>query len=175
MGFSNPERNIEQLSLSPGMVVADFGAGAGFLAVAAAEAVGEDGKVYVLDIQQELLTKATHLAKEHHLDTLAFVRADLEAPEGSTLPESSVDVVIISNLLFQAEDKRAIVKEAYRILRNGGRMLVVDWRESFGGLGPQPEHIFPEDQARAVAESAGFSCMQEIDAGVYHYGLIYKK
>jgi ubiquinone/menaquinone biosynthesis C-methylase UbiE len=175
MGFSDPKRNVEQLSLSPGMIVADFGAGAGFLAVAAAEAVGEDGKVYVLDVQQELLTKATHLAQEHHLDTLVFVRADLEMPQGSTLPEASVDVVLVSNILFQAEDKQAVLTEAFRILRAGGRLLIVDWQESYDGMGPQPEHIFNEAEARTVAENTGFTFMQEIDAGAYHYGHIYRK
>jgi len=175
MSFADPKRNIEQFALDPSMEVADFGAGAGYLSVEAAEAVGKDGRVYVIDIQQELLTKATHLAKEHHLDRITYIHADLEKPQGSTLPDASVDAVIISNLLFQVERKQAIVEEARRILRDKGRVLAVDWRESFGGVGPQPEQVLREDAARALFEGAGFAFVSEIDAGAYHYGLIYTK
>ena len=65
MGFGNPKRIIAQCKLEEGMEVADFGAGAGYLSVEAAEAVGESGVVYVIEIQQSLLTKATHLAQKH--------------------------------------------------------------------------------------------------------------
>jgi len=175
MAFVNPKRNIEQFMLGPGMVVADFGAGAGYLAVEAAEAVGEDGKVYVIDIQQDLLTKVTHLAEEHHLKILEYIHGDLEKPQGSTLLDGSVDAVIVSNLLFQVQDKAAVLAEAYRVLRTGGRMLVVDWRDSFGGLGPQPEYILSEDDARELVVASGFEHLNDIDAGSYHYGMIYKK
>jgi len=175
MAFADPKRNIEQLTLSEGMEVADFGAGAGYVAVEAAAQVGREGKVYVIDIQQELLTKATHYAQEHHLDRLVFIHGDLEAPRGSTLPDSSIDVVIISNLLFQVENKSAVLDEAYRIVRNGGRVLIVDWRESYGGMGPQPEHVIRESEASDLARAAQFEFVSTIEAGAYHYGLIFKK
>lgn len=175
MAFSDPKRNIEQFVLSPGMEVADFGAGAGYVAVEAAEQVGSEGKVYVIDIQQDLLTKATHLASEHHLASLVFIHGDLEAPKGTKLPDASVDAVIISNLLFQVEHKRAVMDEAYRIVRPGGRVLIVDWRESFGGMGPQPEFVVRESDARDLAQAVTFEYVSSIDAGAYHYGLIFKK
>lgn len=175
MGFVNPKRNIEQFGLMPGMDVADFGAGAGYLAVEAAEAVGEEGTVYVIDIQQELLTKATHLTEEHHLETIVFIHGDLEQPRGSTLEDASVDAVMVSNLLFQVADKEALLAEAFRVLRNGGRLLLVDWRDSFGGMGPQPDHVLHEDDAVGLTEEAGFKQVSDIDAGAYHYGLIFQK
>lgn len=175
MAFANPKRNIEQFMLEPGMEVADFGAGAGYLAVEAAEVVGKEGRVYVIDIQQDLLTKSTHLAQEHHLDSIVFIHGDLEKENGSTLPDASVDAVIISNLLFQVEDKSAVLKEAYRILKDKERILIVDWRESFGGVGPQPEHVLLENDLRALAKDAGFTFVSSIDTGAYHYGLIFRK
>jgi hypothetical protein len=54
-------------------------------------------------------------------------------------------------------------------------MLLVDWSDSFGGIGPQPEHVLPEAEARALAEEAGFVQSSDIDAGAYHYGLIFQK
>jgi ubiquinone/menaquinone biosynthesis C-methylase UbiE len=175
MGFTDPKRNIEQLALQPGMEVADFGAGAGYLAVEAAEVVGEAGVVYVIDIQQELLTKVTHIAQEHHVNSLVYIHSDLEQPNGSTLSEQSVDAVLVSNLLFQVKDKHAVLTEAHRVLKPEGRLLIVDWRESFGDMGPRPEAVVREDDARNLAEEAGFVHMSDIDAGAYHYGLIMSK
>lgn len=175
MGFTNPKRNIEQLALTPGMEVADFGAGAGYLAVEAAEAVGAEGAVYVIDIQQELLTKVTHIAQERHVNSLVYIHSDLEQAGGSTLPDQSMDVVLVSNLLFQVKDKHAVLTEAHRVLKPEGRLLIVDWRESFGGMGPQPEAVVREDDARSFAEEAGFVHATDIDAGAYHYGLIMSK
>jgi ubiquinone/menaquinone biosynthesis C-methylase UbiE len=82
MGFADPKRNIEQFVLSKGMQVADFGAGAGYIAVESAEQVGKEGRVYVIDIQQELLTKATHLAKEHHLRPCCLFMVISRRPTG---------------------------------------------------------------------------------------------
>jgi ubiquinone/menaquinone biosynthesis C-methylase UbiE len=175
MTFANPKRNIEQFMLEEGMIVADFGAGAGYLAVEAAEAVGKKGTVYVIDIQQELLTKSLHLAKEHHLESIVFIHGDLEAEKGSTLEDESVDAVIISNLLFQVGKKDALVLEAFRILKEKGRVLVVDWRDSFGGVGPQAEFVLTEEDARDLLEKNGFTHISNIDTGSYHYGLIFRK
>ncbi len=175
MAFADPTRSIEQLALTPGMTVADFGAGTGYLAVAAAEAVGQGGKVYVVDIQDTVLTKARHYASSRHMDTLVFVHGDLEAPHGSTLADTSVDVVLCSNLLFQVSDRSAILREAYRVLVPGGRLVVIDWSDSYGGMGPQPEYVVPESVARAEAEAVGFRAIGELDAGSYHYGLVLRK
>ena len=175
MAFANPKRNIEQFMLAEGMEVADFGAGAGYLAVEAGEVVGKKGKVFVIDIQQQLLTKSTHYAQDHHLESIVFIHGDLEKERGSTLPDQSVDAVIISNMLFQVDDKSAVLREAYRILKDTGKVLVVDWRESFGGMGPQTDRVFPESELRTYAENEGFAYVSSIDAGAYHYGLIFRK
>ncbi|MBP9760374.1 MAG: class I SAM-dependent methyltransferase [Candidatus Pacebacteria bacterium] len=175
IAFSDPKKIIEQCGIEPGMVIADFGAGAGYFSVEAAEKVGKDGTVYVIDIQQELMTKVTHLAKSHHLDSLMYIHGDLEAEQGSTLPDDCVDMVIISNLLFQLDNKEAVLVEANRILRPRGRLLLVDWRESYNSMGPQPEHVVSEDTARALVAGVGFIKPKNIDAGAYHYGIVFQK
>lgn len=175
MAFADPKKHVEQFALSRGQVVADFGVGAGYLAVEAAEQVGSEGKVYVIDIQQDLLTKVQHLAQEHHLKIIQYVHGDLERPRGSTLPDASVDAVIVSNILFQVEDKRAVLIEAVRILKNGGRVLLIDWSGSFGGMGPLAEHVFSEETARALAEDVGLVFEASIDAGSYHHGSTFIK
>jgi ubiquinone/menaquinone biosynthesis C-methylase UbiE len=175
MAFANPQKIVDQLQLADGMEVADFGAGAGYLAIAAAEKVGESGEVYVIDIQEELLTRARTLAAQRHLKSLNFIHADVEVPRGTTLTDGLCDFVIMSNILFQLDNKEGAITEAARILKPGGKLAIMDWSDSFGGLGPQPEHIVPESDVRALAESKGFSFVRPLDAGDHHYGLIFKR
>jgi ubiquinone/menaquinone biosynthesis C-methylase UbiE len=172
MQFLDPARTIAQLAIPESGKVADFGAGAGYVAVALAERVGEDGVVYVVDIQRELLTKVTHLAKKEHADIFEYVHADLEQPRATGIADGSLDVVVVSNLLFQVTKKRAVLEEAVRVLKKGGSLLVVDWRDSFGNMGPPADMVFTEDATRALLQDIGVSTPVSIDVGSYHYGII---
>lgn len=174
--FSDPEKNIEQFSLSKGNIVADFGVGSGFYAFAAAEAVGEAGRVYAIDVQKDLLQKVKNEARNiRHLSNIEIVWADLEHLGGTKLRENSMDAVIAANIFFQLENKDNACMEMRRILKNNGRVLFVDWSGSFGGLGPQPEHVFSQEQAKKLFEKHGFKEEKEIFPGAQHYGFVFRK
>ena len=75
--FSDPENNIQQFALEPGMSVADLGSGAGFYALAAAKAVQNgNGKVYAIDVQKELLDRTAHEASQRGLSNVQIVWGD---------------------------------------------------------------------------------------------------
>ncbi len=173
--FSNPNETIEALGLLPAMHVADFGAGSGFYALAAGRAVGDRGKVFAIDIQKELLDRIKGEARRNKLSNVEVVWGDLEKPRGSGLREEAVDAVLITNILFQVKDKIALAREALRVLKPKGQLLVVDWKESFGNLGPRLEDITPVDTAQEIFLQAGFSFDRRIGAGAHHYGIIFKK
>ena len=104
--FSDPEKNIKQFGLGKGMHVADFGAGSGFYSFAAAQAVGETGRVYAIDVQNGLLTKLKNEAKNvRHLRNIEIIWADLEQVGGTKLKENSMDAIIAANVFFQLENK----------------------------------------------------------------------
>jgi ubiquinone/menaquinone biosynthesis C-methylase UbiE len=77
--------------------------------------------------------------------------------------------------MFQMTDKKTVMAEIKRILASGGRVLLVDWTDSFGGIGPHTGHVFSKVDAESLFESQGFSKDREIQAGSHHYGFIYKK
>lgn len=175
MAFSKPARNIGHLVLSPGERVADFGAGSGFYSIAAAEFVGPGGVVYAIDIQQELLRRIAALAREQG-HAIRVVRGDLEEREGSMLPEKSVGAVVAANILFQIEKKERFVEEVARVLRRGGKALVIDWKDSYNNIGPHQESVVREDAARSLFEKAGFIFEKEVpDVGEHHYGFIVRR
>jgi ubiquinone/menaquinone biosynthesis C-methylase UbiE len=173
--FLNPTKVLRAAKLHDGDKVADFGAGSGFFTRAAARLVGGRGLVWAVDAHQDMLPRIKSLALEEGLHTVEVVHGNVEKPGGSHLPENNFDLVIIANLLFAAEHKEPIVREAKRILRVGGRILVIDWRNSFGGMGPHQDHIVTEDHARTLAELGGFTYLSELPTGDYHWGFLARK
>lgn len=174
--FSDPVKNIEQFSLGKGMYVADFGAGSGHYSFAAAQAVGEGGEVYAIDVQKDLLEKVKNEAKLRHLKNIEIIWADLEHVGGTKLHDQSMDVIIAANIFFQFENKDNPCIEIKRILKNNGRVLLIDWSASFNNLGPHPDHVFSEDAAKKLFEKHGFMIDREIvSAGAHHYGIIFRK
>ena len=173
--FSDPVKNIEQFGLSKGMLVADLGAGSGFYAMSAAKAVGDKGRGYAIDIQKELIHKIKNQASIEHLPNIEIIWGDVEKIGGSKMRDASVDAVIITNIFFQTAEKNNICLEAKRILKKGGRVLVVDWLDSFGGLGPRQEDVFSPSAAKEIFHKNDFVFDREFSAGEHHYGLIFKK
>jgi ubiquinone/menaquinone biosynthesis C-methylase UbiE len=173
--FSNPRHNLEQVGLSDGAVVADFGAGAGHYSLEAALLVAPLGKVFSIDVQKELLDRIKKEAREHQIRNLEIIAGDLEKLGGSKLRENSCDVVIASNVLFMAGDKKNFFLEAKRVLKPNGRLLVIDWSASFSQMGPHANHVFYKDDALKLAKETGFGFDREIHAGAHHYGIIFRK
>ncbi len=173
--FSDPIKNIEQCGIQAGMEIADFGSGSGHYSMAASKALISTGRVYAIDVQQDLLNKLKNQAVHEGLYNIEVILDDIEKLNGTKLRDNSVDLVFLSNILFQLEDKETTIKEVKRVLRPGGRALVVDWMDSFGGIGPQPKNVVKKDRAMAIFDKNGFHLDREITAGAHHYGLIFKK
>lgn len=173
--FSDPAHNIEQFDLEKGMHVADFGAGSGFYAIIAAKAVGEEGKIYAIDIQKDLLFRLKKEAERQGILNIEIIWGDIEENESTKLRAGSVDRVIVSNILFQIEKKEAVVQEVGRVLKPGGKVLVIDWTDSFNNMGPAPKHVFTEVLAKKLFEYGGFAIERSIQAGDHHYGFIAKR
>jgi ubiquinone/menaquinone biosynthesis C-methylase UbiE len=175
MAFSDPQKIIDSFGISEGLSVADLGAGTGFYTLAAARAVGGNGKVYAVDIQQDLLTRLKNTAHTEKLHNIEVIHGDIEHVSGTRIREATVDVVIAANVMFQLENKEGLVDEAKRILKSSGRVLLVDWSDSFGGLGPKDDMVFTQQDAKALFEKKGFNFVSGVVAGDHHYGLIFRK
>ncbi len=173
--ISHPNDILRQIGVSDGMVIADLGTGSGVHARELVKHAGAQSTIYALDVQKDLVTRLAKEAREENISNLHPIWADLEEPKGTTLADGIVDLVLLSNTLFQIEHKAQLLVEAYRILRPLGRMLIVDWKESFGMMGPHPDQVVSEETARMLAEKAGFTFEKKIDAGEHHYGLLLRK
>lgn len=175
MNFADPRSNLLQLGLREGMKVADLGGGSGHYAAAAAAAVGGDGKVYLVDVQQDVITHAIDSIRRMGHRNVEGVWGDLEKPGGTKLKDASMDAAILSNTLFQIEHKAALLQEAKRILKPGGKLLVIDWAGAYGGMGPDPRHVVTEHAAEELFIGGGFHKQKDFRAGAHHYAIVFVK
>lgn len=173
--FSNPEKIIEQIGIEAGMEIADLGTGSGFYAIAVGKTLHATGKVYAVDAQKELLTKLKNHAVREKVHNIEVIWGDIEKSGGTHLRDNTIDLALVCNVLFQVSDRLAVIQEAKRILKPEGRLLVVDWSDSFGGIGPKSDMVFKKDAAVALLQKEGFKPAGEISAGSHHYGIIGKK
>lgn len=166
--------------------MADFGAGSGAYALAMARRVGSTGRVYAIDVQKELLARLAREAKASDLEArlplgslasrivnIEVIWSDLERAGGSTLADQLVDFVLMANLLFQVTAKYSLALEAKRILKPDGRLAVIDWQDSFGGLGPPAPQVIRPEEAKKIMVQAGFRFLKDFPAGDHHYGLMF--
>jgi ubiquinone/menaquinone biosynthesis C-methylase UbiE len=172
--FADPERNVLEMGIRPGYKVADFGAGSGAYTLALAPLVGEEGRVYAIEIQKDVLSKIRSDAHAKGFAQVEVIWGDIDRPGGSRLADASVNVVLFSNILFQLEDRAAALREARRVLKAGGTLVIIDWQESFGGMGPRPEDVVSDEKARMLATRSGFELIREFGAGAHHYGLVFR-
>lgn len=172
--FTNPEQNILHLGLKEGMRVADFGAGTGFYSKAMSLKVGYTGKVYAIEVQKDLVKKLESEIKRWGISNIECIWGDIERRGGTKISDHSMDAVVVSNVLFQAEDKLGLVDEVKRVLKKGGNVLLIDWSDSFGGMGPAKEHVVTESMTKELFEKRGFKFEENISVGMHHYGIIFK-
>lgn len=172
--FLNIENIISQLEIKEGMAIADFGAGHGFFSVAFAKKVGPSGQVFAIDILSEALEAVRSRAKLEGIANIKAIRGNLEAMGGSTLPDESCDLVFIANVFFQVPDKNALLSEAQRVLKPGGRLAVIEWKP-VAQLGPAKGSRLNEEDLKQLILSKNFSEPKTIDAGSHHYGFIFNK
>ncbi len=161
--FLNPKKVIEELPLEDDISIADFGCGSGGWVIPLAKKI-KNVKIYALDILEPALSALRANAELEKVYNIRTIRCDIE--RGTEFQDSFLDMVIMSNLLFQVEEKNHVIREGFRVLKNGGKLVVVDW-------------IIESDNAEELihqkVQEEGFHFIKKLNAGESHFANLYEK
>lgn len=172
-GLLQPEEVLKQLNIEKDMKIADFGCGSGYFTIPLAK-LAEEGMIYALDILSEALEAVRSRAKLEGLFNIETKRCDLETPGGSDLENASVDMVLLGNILFQSPKKNAIIKEAERVLKKGGNLIIIDWKaDQF--MGPPKNLITSPENIKKITKEKGLVFEKDFPVDRYHWGMVFKK
>ena len=163
--WQKPDEVLKALELKPNEVVADIGTGAGYFAHRFAKQVA---KVYAVDIDEGLL-RITGGGAPANVETV------LAAPNDPKLPDASVDTVFFCDVVHHIEDRVAYYRRLARVLRPGGRIVVIDFHKRPLPMGP-PVHVklTPEEVTREF-ERAGFRSVRQFDILPHQYFLVFQR
>jgi ubiquinone/menaquinone biosynthesis C-methylase UbiE len=171
--FLDPDAIIAQLDIQGGAFAADFGCGPGYFSLPFAKAVGENGKVYALDVLPQTLETVASKAKNSGFMNVIANRVNLEKENGSKIENDLIDWVIMKDILFQNQKKDVIINEAHRILKRGGRVVAIEWgQQGAASVGPEMKLRISETDLKKLFLDHEFSLEKDINAGDFHYAFI---
>ena len=179
--LDNPERKIwlpadevlEALSLTPAMTVADIGAGTGYFTLPIAKQIAAGGKVYSVDLQPEMLAILRDRVAEAELSNVTLVEGEADR---TTLPDACYDLLLLANVWHELDDRQAVLKECWRVLRPAGRVAILDWRPDVSQPpGPPLHHRISADEVAALLTASGWDEIEESRIGAYSYLVIARR
>ncbi|TEU02583.1 MAG: class I SAM-dependent methyltransferase [Dehalococcoidia bacterium] len=142
--FRDPGKQLEKVGIKEGQTLLDFGCGSGSYVIPAARMVGENGRVDALDIHPLAISAVEKKANKEGLTNIATILSDRD----TGLPDESIDVVLLYDVIRSIKDKRALLKELHRVMKENGLLSIL------------AEHIKVEDVLE-IAEKDGLFSLRD--------------
>jgi ubiquinone/menaquinone biosynthesis C-methylase UbiE len=165
-----PEKIIELLDIPDSSIVCDFGCGSNGWTIPLAKAVPH-GMVYAVDVIDDYLGLLESNLKRKKVDNVKILLSDIE--KDVKIGDKEIDLLVVANLLHQVDDPDSVMKEGARILKDGGQVVIVDWKKD--NPFDISDRVVDFDKLKESILKIGFKIEKELDAGAYHRCLIIKK
>jgi len=178
--LDRPEREAEEapslllrsLNLKPGLVVADIGAGSGYLAFPMAKRVAPRGKVYAVDIQQEMLDIIKKRMKERRVANIELVLGTITDPK---LPPNSIDLILLVDVYHEFDHPYEMTQAMVRSLKPGGKLVLVEYRKEDPAVPIKEVHKMSQAQVKKEMSIHPIRWVKTLDVLPRQHILIFEK
>jgi ubiquinone/menaquinone biosynthesis C-methylase UbiE len=148
-----PEKALDALNLKPAMVVADIGAGVGYMSLRMARRVGPSGKVYANDLQPAMLDRLRQNAAKAGIGNVVTVVGDVGDPK---LPANTMDLVLLVDVYHEFSQPQQMLRKIRETLKPDGRLVLLEYRAEDPNVPILAEHKMTVAQVKSELEAEGF-------------------
>lgn len=167
---------ISRAGLEEGMCVADLGCGGtGHFIFPVAEIVGAKGLAYAVDVMRPALEAIKRRIKLENRDNMKALWSDIEIFNATKIESGSLDVAMLINTLYQSSKRAEILREAIRMLKRGGKLVIVEWKNVTLPFGPPTSERVKLELLQKGAKRLGLREESQFFVGPYHYGVVFSK
>jgi ubiquinone/menaquinone biosynthesis C-methylase UbiE len=164
--WQNPEATLQEIGLKTGQVFIDMGCGDGFFTIPAARTIGNNGRVYGLDVDSEAIKCLREKAQKEDLANPVLKVGEAEA---FVFCEGCADFVFFGNVLHDFKNPFKVLVNVKKMLKPAGCLVDVDWKKEQTDFGPPATVRFSEQEAVGLIRRAGFRIDAVTKSGAYHY------
>jgi SAM-dependent methyltransferase len=149
-----PDRAMELIGIMPGMVIADVGAGTGYMTIRLARRVGPSGKVYANDVQPPMLQIIQDKARAQQLSNVEIVQG---TEDDAHLPENAIDLALLFDVYHEFRRPQEMLRSISRALKPSGKLVLVEYRKEDPRIPIARTHRMSVAEARLEVEAEGFT------------------
>ncbi len=149
----HPDQALDAIGIKPGMVVADVGAGTGYMTLRMAKRVGPSGKVYANDVQPEMLRRLRDNAAKAKLTNIETVLGTESDPK---LPLGELDLILLVDVYHEFSQPQTMLRRMREELKPAGRLVLLEYRKEDPAIPIRPEHKMSVQEVKTEVESEGF-------------------
>lgn len=168
--YQKPHEVLTALSLKPGEVIADIGAGSGYFTFPIAHHLGPEGKVYAVDVSPDMILHLNRRIRDLKTTNVVSVLAD---PDDPLLPEQSVNRFFICDVWHHVENPSKYLGMIKKVLKPGGQVIMIDFQKKELPFGPPMEMKIARKDLIKQMESNGFRLAKEHSFLPYQYFLVF--
>lgn len=165
-----PQEVITALGLTPGMVIADVGAGTGYFTLAIARSACAPSHIYAVDLQAAMLELLRSKLPTKPVPAVELIEA---SAVDTTIPDEACDLALLANLWHELDDRNEVLAECARFLKPHGRIAILDWRPDVSDIpGPPSRHRIGPDAVAEELRAAGWKAPRSSEIGSYSFLVI---
>ena len=169
-------RVLSTIGLKKGDIFLDAGCGDGYMSITASEIVGDEGKVYAVDVWEESINVFKEKIESENIQNIEASVADIT--QKLPVDDESIDILYMGNVLHgfvENEEEESVMKEIQRVIKQGGSFAVVEFKKEESTHGPPLNVRITPEEVEEIVKNYGFIVKDVKEVGTYHYASILVK